>query len=74
MASLLMQGKTVRGCIEGDALPADFVPRLIQYYRQGELPLEKLVTSYPFSAINQAIEDAKRGRVVKAVLSMQQSM
>ena len=70
MASLLMQGKTLRGCIEGDAVPAELVPRLIEFYRQGQLPLEKLVTVYAFADINRAIEDAKGGRVVKAVLSM----
>lgn len=70
LSALVTQGKSVRGCIEGDVDPGEFVPRLIDYYRQGLLPLEQLVSKYPFSAINNAVEDVQRGRAVKAVLCM----
>lgn len=36
-------GRTVRGIIKGDAVPAEFVPQLIEYHLSGRLPFERLV-------------------------------
>jgi aryl-alcohol dehydrogenase len=41
---------------------------LIDLYRQGRLPLEKIVRFYPFDEINRAVSDSEEGNVVKAVL------
>lgn len=65
---LMLSGKTLRGTIEGDADPVDFVPRMIRWYREGRLPLEQLVRTYSFEAIDEAVEDMVSGRVVKPVL------
>ncbi|MBD2858915.1 NAD(P)-dependent alcohol dehydrogenase [Spongiibacter sp. KMU-158] len=70
MNMFMMTGKKLEGVIEGNAVPAEFVPQMIEYYRNGQLPLEKLVTSYPFTAINQAVADMHSGKAVKAVLKM----
>lgn len=67
---LVFSGRTLRGTIEGDANPRQFIPRMIEWYRQGKLPLEKLVTTYPFHEINLAASDMTAGRVVKPVLMM----
>lgn len=64
----LMFGRTVRGVVEGDAVPAVFIPTLIELYRQGRFPIDRLVRYYPFEDIQRAIEDAEHGRVIKAVL------
>lgn len=56
--------------IQGDAVPQRFIPRMIALYRAGRFPLERLVRTYPFSAINRAIADAERGRTIKPVLLM----
>lgn len=64
----LMFGRTVRGVVEGDAVPAAFIPVLIELYRQGRFPIDRLVRFYPFEDIQRAIDDAEQGRVVKAVL------
>jgi aryl-alcohol dehydrogenase len=65
---LLMNGRTVKGILGGDAIPDLFIPRLIELYRQGRLPFDRLITFYPFDAINQAVEDMEAGRVIKPVL------
>lgn len=65
---LMLSGKTLRGTIEGDADPRSLVPRMLQWMRDGQLPLEKLVRSYPFESINEAVADMEAGRVVKPVL------
>lgn len=70
IAHLLYQGRSIRGTIEGDAVPQDFIPRMVDWYRQGLLPLEKLVSPYPFPHINQAVADMQQGKVIKPVLLM----
>lgn len=65
---LMLSGKTLRGTIEGDADPPRFVPRMLAWMRQGRLPLQRLVRTYPFDAINDAVADMEAGRVVKPVL------
>ena len=65
---LIMNGRTVRGIIEGDAIPDLFIPKLIQLYSQGRFPFDRLITFYPFDEINQAVEDMENGRVIKPVL------
>ena len=64
----LQQGRTLRGCIQGDAAPRDFVPRLFEHWRRGELPVERLVERYELREINRAVAEAQSGRVVKPVL------
>jgi aryl-alcohol dehydrogenase len=61
-------GRTIRGIIEGDANPDIFLPRLVDLIVRGKFPLDRLVTYYPFEAINQAVEDALSGKVVKPIL------
>ena len=65
---LIMNGRTVKGILGGDAIPDLFIPRLIELYHQGRLPFDRLVAFYPFDAINQAVEDMEAGRVIKPVL------
>lgn len=69
MNSILF-GRTVRGIIEGDSVPREFIPSLVDLYLQGRFPFDKLVTSFAFKDIQQAVEAAEHGKVVKAVLRM----
>ena len=64
----LMNGRTVKGIIEGDAIPDLFIPKLIDLYCQGRFPFDRLIKFYPFEAINQAVADMEQGRVIKPVL------
>jgi aryl-alcohol dehydrogenase len=65
---LMGKGKTVRGIIDGDSIPASFIPRLIEFHRAGRFPFERLIRHYPFAEINQAIADSVAGATVKPVL------
>ena len=67
---LLMNGRTVRGVLAGDSNSDLFIPRLIELYRQGRFPFDKLITFYPFEEINQAVEDMEKGRIIKPVLRL----
>lgn len=64
----LLNGRTIMGIVEGDSIPDVFIPRLIEFYRAGKLPIEKMVTFYPFDRINQAAEDSEKGKTLKAIL------
>jgi aryl-alcohol dehydrogenase len=66
------RGITIRGVVEGDANPQRFIPRMIGLFRDGRLPLDKLVKTYPLEKINEAVDDLDHGRVVKPVLTMRE--
>ena len=67
---MMINGKTLKGIIEGDADPHRFIPALIDMYRAGQFPMDKLVRYYPLESIHQAIEDAESGAAIKAILTM----
>lgn len=67
---LMAEGKTITGVIEGNAIPKVFIPQLIEYYRQGRFPIDKIMKFYSFEEINQAFEDSHNGVAMKAVLRM----
>ena len=66
----LLWGRTLTGVIEGDGVVARDVPMLAALWRAGRLPVERLVTTYPFPAVDAAVADARAGRAIKAVLVM----
>ncbi|MFE4857124.1 NAD(P)-dependent alcohol dehydrogenase [Streptomyces sp. NPDC056670] len=65
---LLASGRTVKGIIEGDAVPRLFLPRLIALWQQGLFPFDRLIRTYPLHEIDRAERDAANGEVVKPVL------
>ncbi|MEJ2407776.1 MAG: NAD(P)-dependent alcohol dehydrogenase [Novosphingobium sp.] len=69
-AAIMSMGRRVIGVVEGGSDPQRFIPELIQHFRAGRLPLDKLVRTYPFAQIEQAIQDSKSGAVIKPVLVM----
>ena len=64
----LLLGRKIRGICEGDSVPDIFIPKLVELYKQGRFPFDKLVKLYPFEQINQAVGDSERGKTIKAVL------
>ena len=61
---------SMHSIVQGYSVPRNFIPELIRYQEEGRFPYEKLITTYNFSDINQAINDTKSGAVVKPVLLM----
>ena len=68
IAGAITFGHRVMGIMEGDSDPAEFIPELIRYNREGRFPFERLIATYPLSEINQAIAAQARGEVTKVVL------
>jgi len=65
---LLVPGRTVRGIVEGDSVPDIFIPRLLELWRQGRFPVDRLMRHYDLDALDEAAHDAEEGRVIKAVV------
>lgn len=64
----LLGGRTVRGIAQGDSVPQLFIPRLIELYKAGRFPFDRLVTFYGFDRINEAATDTRTGASIKPVL------
>jgi aryl-alcohol dehydrogenase len=64
----ILNGRTITGIVEGDAVSDVLLPILIDLYKQGRLPFDKMITYYPFDKINEAVADAEAGKALKAVL------
>jgi Zn-dependent alcohol dehydrogenase len=43
----------VRGVIQGDSRPRDFIPRLVDLFMAGRMPLDRLITRYDFAEVNR---------------------
>jgi aryl-alcohol dehydrogenase len=63
----ILFGRTVRG-IEGDSVPDIFSPQLIELWRQGAFPFDKLIKYFPLEHIQKAVAASEDGSVLKAVL------
>lgn len=67
--SFLLNGRKLRGIIEGDShCPQDFIPRMIDWFMEGRFPFDRLVKTYSFERINDAIADTRSGATIKPVL------
>lgn len=67
---MMLNGKTLRGIVEGDSNADDFIPAMLRMQAQGLFPFEKMMKIYPFESINEAIADSLSGATVKPVLRM----
>jgi aryl-alcohol dehydrogenase len=66
----LQNGRTVRGVIQGDSVPQEFIPVLVDHIVAGRFPVEKMITFYPFADINRAAAESVSGVTIKPVLRM----
>jgi aryl-alcohol dehydrogenase len=64
----LQQGRIVRGVVQGESLPNDFIPRLVDFVVAGTFPIQKMVKFYDFGDINLAAEESSSGIAIKPVL------
>jgi aryl-alcohol dehydrogenase len=67
---MVLGGRTVRGVLQGDSVPEIFIPQMIELYKQGHFPFDRLIRFYDFADINQAVEDMESGVTIKPVIRM----
>lgn len=68
MVDHMNQGKQLIGCVEGDAIPGEYIPQMVGWYKAGKLPVDKIVRFYPASEYQQALDDMAAGKAIKPVL------
>jgi aryl-alcohol dehydrogenase len=64
----ILNGRTIKGIVEGDCVSDIFIPQLIELFKQGRFPFDRLLKFYSLDQINEAVEDTEKGRALKAVL------
>lgn len=67
-AAMMGGGRRIMGILGGDSDLQGFLPELMEYYRTGLFPFDRLIGHFDFEAINKAIAASESGKVVKAVL------
>jgi|GEM_PF-1886086 len=66
----LLNGRHLRGVIQGDSDPRSFIPELLALHAEGRFPFDQLVTHYDFADIESAVSDLSAGVTLKPVLLM----
>jgi len=57
------------GAIEGNATPSEYVPKMIQWYREGKFPFDKLIKMMPAEEFESGLHSMHDGSVIKPVLT-----
>jgi aryl-alcohol dehydrogenase len=66
----LQNGRMVRGVIQGDSVPQEFIPHLADYIVAGRFPVERMITFYDLADINRAADESSKGKTIKPVIRM----
>jgi len=68
-AFTLLFGKTIVGTAGGHLRPSIDIPRYVELYAEGKLPLNKLVSrKLPLEEINKAFEAMEKGEVARSII------
>lgn len=63
--------RTIRGSYLGGGVPSRDIPRYIALYKQGRLPVDKLITSSgPLDDINAAFDLLAEGKTIRHIIQM----
>lgn len=69
-SNLLLFGKHVHGGLMGHSHPKETIDYVVDLIRTDELPMARMVTTFPFANVNEAIASTKTG-VIKPVVLME---
>lgn len=64
----MMTGKQLIACIEGNATPPEFVPKMVNWYLEGKFAIDKIEKEYSIEDFQQALDDIKSGKAIKPIL------
>jgi S-(hydroxymethyl)glutathione dehydrogenase/alcohol dehydrogenase len=67
----LIRGKKIVGSWGGECLPDKDIPMYVKYYKNGKLPLERMISQvYPLEKINEALSELENGRAHRILIRM----
>jgi S-(hydroxymethyl)glutathione dehydrogenase/alcohol dehydrogenase len=65
-----MRELVITGCTVGSIKPQLDIPRYVNLFMEGKLPLDRLVSArYSLEQINEAIKDTLDGKVMRGVIT-----
>ncbi|MCJ1688417.1 MULTISPECIES: NAD(P)-dependent alcohol dehydrogenase [Rathayibacter] len=64
----LVKGWTFKTVVQGSSVPQVFIPKLIELWREGRFPIDRLMRNYALDDINAGFEDSRTGAVIKPVV------
>lgn len=64
----LVNGRRLVGVIEGDRDPVEALPELVQWSKEGVLPVEKMLKEFPLENFLKARREMEDGSTIKSVL------
>lgn len=68
MQSFMVSGKQYLGAVQGHAKTSEYIPEMINWWRNGSFPVEELVTFFEHANYIQALEAMGRGEAIKPVI------
>ena len=66
----LQEGRMIRGVMQGDSIPQEFIPKLVDLVMDNRFPIERMIAFYELNDINQAAVDSAAGHAIKPVIRM----
>lgn len=60
--------KTYYGVSEGDSNPPEYIPKLVQMYKEGKFPIDKISKVYSYKRMDEAIHAMHDGSVIKPII------
>jgi aryl-alcohol dehydrogenase len=66
----LQDGRILRGVVQGESVPKEFIPRLVDLIMENKFPIQKMIKFYDFADINLAARESSAGIAIKPVLRM----
>ena len=68
-SDLVAQEKSILGSYMGSCVPVRDVPRFLNLYKQGRLPVDKLIDGkITFDNLNEGFDKLSKGEVVRQIL------
>jgi len=64
-------GKTITGGVQGSIRPFIDIPRFVDLFMDGKLPIDRLITkTYSLDEVNEAFEALEKGKVMRSVIKL----
>lgn len=64
----MVAGKQFIGAVEGGAVPSQYVPKMIKWYRDGKFPVDKLVQFMKADEFERGLKEMHDGQTIKPIL------
>lgn len=64
----MVRGLQYIGAVEGQAYPTDFVPKMVQWRKEGKFPVDKMMKLMPADQFEKALQEMHEGTTIKPIV------